>query len=142
MQRCAKYLIGCSCKSDSALAERGILTVYDTALVVEAVERRAEIENVSCDNRGLVVRKRRINALGEQGECLGKLNLKLVKSGVGHSLACLACLLKNGAGTGVGVLSVGTCITVEGQRVLHNKVDVTHTVVGEVVARSRCGDQA
>lgn len=75
MQGGAQHPVGRGGERHAALARDLVLTVQDLALVVEAVERRREVQNIARDHRRLIIRKRRLDALGEHGDRLGERRL-------------------------------------------------------------------
>ena len=104
--------------------------------MVEAVESGAKIEDEARDLGRLVAVERGFHPIGEGREGLGERDLGVVQFPPGEGTS-VPRFRKHRAGARVGVLGVGSRVSVEGERVLKHEVDVAHPVVREVVEDHR-----
>ena len=80
----SKRVFSTKCKCQTAFFRFIIFCGEYLTVVIESVEVSADVKNVSCNDRGLVIRNCRIYTLGEYRDGFSKFNLKLVKSSIGH----------------------------------------------------------
>ena len=103
--------------------------------MIEVVERRADVEDISRDDARLIVSDSREHLLREDRERLRELYLgrvsegRRVKGDIGNS----AGFRDYRAGARVGVLSVGTRVAVEIERVLKDEVYILDAAVRQIV---------
>ena len=134
VKRCSENRLDRCCDAYTHSLDAHIINVHNGAVVIEAVKCCAKLDNITSDIGRLILRESSIDSLGELSESSNNLDL------LGSSDATLSsfdtfclCTLDDAAGTGIGVLSVGTCASLKAESRFKSKAHILDTVIEEVI---------